>query len=121
MQSKGLQSEKGRMGAKDGDRGDDDDARDDRRFVHELAARMNSNYWSDAAKRKCDAISEFYAEFDNENERRYRLGKDSLARPARESLRLWINAGENYRSWRSKFGEASARRLYGGHDFATST
>jgi hypothetical protein len=57
MQSKGFQN---------GD-GGDDDAQDDRqkcwsRFVHELAARMNSGYWTDAAKRKCDAISEFYAE-----------------------------------------------------------
>jgi hypothetical protein len=108
MQSNGFQNEKGRMGAKDGDRGGDDDDWDG--FVHELAARMNWNYWSDAAKRKCDALSEFYAEFDNENERRYRLGKDSLARPGRETLRLRINTGETNRSWRSKFGEASARR-----------
>jgi putative transposase len=86
------------------------------RFVHELAARMNSGYWTDAAKRKCGAISEFYAEFDNENERRGRLRQDPLIRPSRETLRLWINAGEYYWSWRSKFGEASARRRYGSDD-----
>jgi putative transposase len=110
MQPKGFQNEKGKMGAKG--RGDDDDAREG--FVHELAARMKLNYWFDRAKRKCDAISEFYAEFDEESERRGRLRLDPLIRPSRETLIRWKNAGENYWNWRSKFGEASARRRYGG-------
>src|SRR5258708_23006326 len=136
MRSEGLQHKKGKIAPTGNDRAEEDGVRDDRplsiflsqrspgrrwpKFTRELAARMNSSYWSDPAKRKCDAISEFYAEFDKENERGSRPGQDPLIRPSRETFRPWIKAGENYRSSRSKFGEASARRRYGGHDYDMS-
>ena len=110
-------------------RSDDDDARDDLPlsissddasttggywpvFTRELAARMSSNYWSHPAKRKCDAFSEFYAQFDIESSRRADFGEDPLTRPARATLSHWINACEDYFSWRSKYGKAIARSRY---------
>ncbi|MGY4330231.1 hypothetical protein ACVWWG_004648 [Bradyrhizobium sp. LB7.2] len=39
-------------------------------FTTNLAVTMNSDFWSIGPKRKCDAISDFYAAFDPENERR---------------------------------------------------
>jgi putative transposase len=104
-------------------------------FTLELAVTMNSDYWSIKTKRKCDVISDFYAAFDPENDRRAteleefqknraeqglppleeaEIPSDlrPLTRPSREILRLWINAGENYWSWSEKFGKTAARRRF---------
>lgn len=104
-------------------------------FTLELAVEMNSDFWSIANKRQCDVISAFYAKFDPENERRAeeleKVQKDRelqglprlqakefphdvkpLVRPSRETLRLWILAGENYWSWKGKYGERAARRRF---------
>ncbi|MGY4411759.1 transposase InsO family protein [Bradyrhizobium sp. LB7.1] len=35
-----------------------------------------------------------------------------MKRPSRETLRLWINAGENYWSWSTKYGKAAADRRF---------
>ena len=97
-------------------------------FTINLAVAMNTKYWSKRTERKIDVISAFYDEFDTENDRRdalrktleesgRKIGPDELAlvRPSKETLRLWINAGENYWSWRSKYGETSARRRFKAH------
>lgn len=104
-------------------------------FTLELAVTMNSDYWSIKTKRKTDVISDFYAAFDPENERRatelealQKSRSDQglppfeeaeipsdlrpLTRPSRETLRLWINAGENYWSWSEKYGKTAARRRF---------
>ncbi|ABE40882.1 Integrase, catalytic region [Rhodopseudomonas palustris BisB5] len=83
------------------------------KFTTDLAIVMNSEFWSKRAKRKTDVISDFYAEFDRENAGREE--KEKLTRPTKETLRLWICAGENYWSWRSKYGEKAARRRFKGH------
>jgi putative transposase len=106
-------------------------------FTLGLAVTMNSDYWNIKTKRKCDVISAFYAAFDPENARRtidlenFRASRAEqglppledaeilsdllqLTRPSRETLRLWINAGENYYSWKDKFGETAARRRFSG-------
>jgi putative transposase len=105
------------------------------RFTLDLAVIMNSDYWSIKTARKCDVISRFYAAFDPENDRRATeleklqqsraeqghppLEQEQipfdlrpLTRPSQETLRLWINAGENYWSWREKYGEPAARRRF---------
>jgi len=104
-------------------------------FTLELAVTMNSGYWTIKTTRKCDVISAFYNAFDPENERRAAELKKlqesraeqglplleeadipsdlrKLTRPSRETLRLWINAGENYWSWTQKFGKTAARRRF---------
>jgi putative transposase len=104
-------------------------------FTLEHAVTMNSDYWTIKTKRKCDVISAFYSVFDPENERRgvelkklqdsraeqglpplqeQEVPSDlrSLTRPSPETLRLWINAGENYWSWTEKFGKNAARRRF---------
>ena len=104
-------------------------------FTLELAVTMNSDYWTIKSKRKCDVISAFYDAFDPENARRsaeleklqksraeqglppleeagYPSDLRPLTRPSPETLRLWINAGENYWSWKEKFGKTAARRRF---------
>jgi putative transposase len=97
-------------------------------FTIDLAVAMNTAYWSKRQTRKIDVISDFYTAFNEENDRRAvlrqkadengrKIGPDeeALLRPSRETLRLWIGAGENYWSWRSKFGEPSARNRFKAH------
>jgi putative transposase len=104
-------------------------------FTLELGVAMNSAYWTIKTKRKCDVISDFYAAFDPEKERRaveleelqksreaqgllrleaaeYPSDLLPLTRPSRETLRLWICAGENYWSWNDKYGKDAARRRF---------
>jgi putative transposase len=93
----------------------------------DLAVAMNSAYWSKRETRKVDVISAFFDAFDKEDDRRAVLRKtatergrligpdeEALVRPSKETLRLWINAGENYWSWRGKYGATSARRRFKG-------
>ncbi|MHC2760393.1 putative transposase [Bradyrhizobium liaoningense] len=107
-------------------------------FTLELAITMNTDFWSIPTKRKCDVISAFYERFDKENDRRAEERKKfeesrakeddteqtgdlvpidlrELTRPSKETLRLWTNSGENYWSWREKYGEPSARRRFKAH------
>jgi putative transposase len=107
-------------------------------FTLALVLTMNTDYWSIPTKRHCDVISAFYEAFDLENDRRAvelkklqenraeqwlpPLGDNELpfdlrplTRPSDETLRLWINAGENYWSWKAKFGEPAARHRFKGH------
>jgi putative transposase len=104
-------------------------------FTLALAVTMNSDYWTIKTKRKGHVISAFYGAFDPENERRAaeletlqksraerglrplekaEISSDlrPLTRPSRETLRLWVNAGENYWSWSEKYGKNSARRRF---------
>lgn len=107
-------------------------------FVLELATEMNTAYWAKREVRKCDVISDFYDSFNKENDRRASelkklnqarkekglpdLNENEIpidlrrpTRPTKETLRLWINAGENYWSYRTKHGETKARRRFVGH------
>jgi putative transposase len=107
-------------------------------FTIELATAMNTDFWSIPTARKCDVQSAFYEKFDAENDRRAAERKrleelrakeerdeqasqvipydlEELTRPSKETLRLWIDSGENYWSYRTKYGEPAARRRFRAH------
>jgi putative transposase len=107
-------------------------------FTLELAVGMNTAFWSVRKTRQIEVISGFYEKFDAENDKRKeerdKLAKSraaqglepftpelvpyelrELTRPSKETLRLWIISGENYWSWREKYGEPSARRRFKAH------
>jgi putative transposase len=108
------------------------------KFTTDLAVAMNTDFWSIPTTRKCDVRSAFYEKFDAENDRRAAERKrlkearanggpdeqgsqiipydlQELTRPSKETLRLWINSGENYWSYRTKYGEPAARRRFRAH------
>jgi putative transposase len=103
--------------------------------VLEYAVEMNTTFWAKREVRQKEVIAEFYDCLKNENDRRKaevaRLNEvrrekglpdlrdeeisydlKALPRPTKETLRLWINAGENYWSYKTKFGEEKARRRF---------
>ncbi|MEY9389538.1 putative transposase [Bradyrhizobium japonicum] len=103
--------------------------------VLELAVDMNTTFWAKREVRQKEVIAEFLDALKKENDRRQtEVGKlneirrekglpdlrdeeipldlKALTRPSRETLRLWINAGENYWSFKTKYGEERARRRF---------
>ncbi|TCU63752.1 putative transposase [Bradyrhizobium sp. R2.2-H] len=103
--------------------------------VLEYAVEMNATFWAKREERRCGVIAEFYDRLKKENERRQvevaKLNETrserglphlraeeisfdlkALPRPSKETLRLWINAGENYWSCKAKYGEERARRRF---------
>jgi putative transposase len=103
--------------------------------VLEYAVEMNATFWAKREERHCDVIAEFYDRLNKENERRQAevaklnetrsekgltdlraeeisIDLKALPRPSEETLRLWINAGENYWSCKTKYGEERARRRF---------
>lgn len=103
--------------------------------VLENAVEMNTTFWAKREVRQKDVIAEFYDRLKNENDRRkaevaqlnevrrekglsdlrdeeISLDLKTLPRPSKETLRLWIHAGENYWSCKTKYGEEKARRRF---------
>ncbi|BBZ92744.1 integrase catalytic domain-containing protein [Bradyrhizobium diazoefficiens] len=103
--------------------------------VLEYAVEMNTTFWAKREVRQKEVIAEFYDCLKKENDRRgaevtklnearrekglpdlrdEEISYDlkALPRPTRETLRLWINAGENYWSYKTKYGEEKARRRF---------
>jgi hypothetical protein len=76
-----------------------------------------SEYWSDRRKTQYDVIIAFYAELKKVNMRRHELGEVPLVPPAKETLRIWINAGNNSSNLRSKFGGAASHARFKARDW----
>jgi putative transposase len=79
-----------------------------------LKQKMVDLYWSDRKVRIKDATKFFKHEFGKEAARRKALGEADLARPSKETLRLWINNAGSWENWRRRFGEREANRRFRG-------
>jgi putative transposase len=103
--------------------------------VLEYAVEMNVTFWAKREVSQKEVIAEFYDCLKKENDRRQAevvklnearrekglpdlreeevsLDLKALPRPTKETLRLWINAGENYWSCKTKYGDEKARRRF---------
>jgi len=86
--------------------------------VLDLKGEMIRHYWSDRKVRLKDAANFFYGQFDLISRSREASGEAPIKRPTKETLRLWINATQNWSNWRTKFSEREANRKFRGRGSA---
>jgi putative transposase len=103
--------------------------------ILEYAVEMNTTFWAKREVRQNEVIAVFYDRRKKENDRRQAevdrlngarrekglsdlreeeisIDLKQLPRPTEQTLRNWINAGENYWSCSTKYGPEKARRRF---------
>ncbi|RWC30006.1 MAG: transposase [Mesorhizobium sp.] len=88
------------------------------KIVLDLKGEMIRHFWSARKIRLKDVVKFFFGEFDLVSRQREASGEAPIKRPTKETLRLWINATQNWNNWKNKYSEREANRKFRGRGSA---
>lgn len=83
-------------------------------FTLQLKEEAIAYFYSSPTVEIEDGVNRFLSDFDKEAERRIASGQAPLARPSRETVRLWIRKAESEELCIRKWGRRAGLRRYGG-------